>query len=306
MQTFHNLHDKGYKRLFRNRTLFRQLLETFVHEPWVNQLDFDRCEYLDKSFVSEQYQATESDLIYKLKLKSKDVYIIILLEFQSSVDHFMALRVLRYITDFYLDYIHSHKRVKRLPPVFPLVVYNGKKSWTAPAKLGDLIAYHNVLGKFALHCEYFTIAERAFRKEELLKIHNIVSTLFLTEAHYDLETFRNEFLHLFRHEQDRQAVSLFFNWFKQLSRHGRITEADYAALEAHIYQSEEEVAMLVEEIRKEKQQMYEQGLKQGKLDIAYAMLLKGLSIPLIAEITGLSKEEIETVKNEQTSPGSNN
>ena len=203
MPAAHHLHDKGYKRLFRNRTIFRQLLETFVRQPWVNDVDFNKCETIDKSFISDEYQDTESDLIYKLKLKGQDLYIVILLEFQSSVDRFMALRVLAYITDFYLDYVHSQKRVKRLPPVFPIVLYNGKKSWTAPTKLADLIAHHEMVGQFALQFEYFPIVERAFKKRDLLAIRNIVSTLFLAETQYDLDALKGAFLKLFREERDR-------------------------------------------------------------------------------------------------------
>ena len=306
MRAMHHIHDKGYKRLFRNRTIFRQLLETFVRQPWVKDLDFNQCETIDKSFVSDEYKDTESDLIYKVKLKGNDIYIVILLEFQSSVDRFMALRVLAYITDFYLDYVHSQKRIRRLPPVFPIVLYNGKKRWTAPTNLADLIAHHDILGPFALRFEYFPIVERAFTKNDLLAMRNIVSTLFLTEAYYDLDALQSEFLKLFRTERDRQAVSLFLNWFKQLSRHGRIKETDYEALEDHLYQNEEEVAMLVEEIRKEKKQLYQQGKLEGKLEDASAMLLNGLSLPLIVKITGLSREEIEGLQQAQPMQSSNN
>ena len=56
--TVHNIHDSGYKKLFSNRTIFRQLLETFVNEPWVAELDFSQAETLDKSFVADHYKAT--------------------------------------------------------------------------------------------------------------------------------------------------------------------------------------------------------------------------------------------------------
>ena len=122
------IHDSGYKRLFANHTIFRQLVETFIKEEWVNELDFNQCETLDKSFVSDHYKATESDLIYKVKVCGKTIYIYVLLEFQSSVDRFMVVRVLNYITNFYLDYVATHKRVKKLPAIFPVVLYNGKKT----------------------------------------------------------------------------------------------------------------------------------------------------------------------------------
>ena len=87
-----NIHDSGYKRLFSNRTIFRQLIETFVNEPWVAELDFEQAEKLDKSFIDEDYQASESDLIYRVPLRGRPIYIYILLEFQSTIDRFMALR----------------------------------------------------------------------------------------------------------------------------------------------------------------------------------------------------------------------
>jgi predicted transposase YdaD len=66
----------------------------------VGDLDFTRCETLDKSFVADHYKETESDLIYKVGLRGQTIYIYILIEFQSSVGRFMAVRVLNYITSF--------------------------------------------------------------------------------------------------------------------------------------------------------------------------------------------------------------
>ena len=127
-----NIHDSGYKRLrpdlsgklFSNQTIFRQLLTTFVKEDWVDDLDFESCQTIDKSFISEHYKETESDLLYKVGLKEREIYIYILIEFQSTIDDFMALRVLNYITNFYMDYLTSNKGVKKLPAVFPIVLYN--------------------------------------------------------------------------------------------------------------------------------------------------------------------------------------
>lgn len=113
-----NIHDSGYKKLFANHTIFRQLVKTFIKEAWVDELDFNQCETLDKSFISDHYKQTESDLIYKVRVRSKTVYIYVLLEFQSSVDRFMVVRVLNYITNFYLDYVATHRNIKKLPAAF--------------------------------------------------------------------------------------------------------------------------------------------------------------------------------------------
>ena len=58
------LHGKGYKRLFSNRTILRQLLETFVREDWVKEVYFEKGEAIDKAFIDERYRTKESDPIY--------------------------------------------------------------------------------------------------------------------------------------------------------------------------------------------------------------------------------------------------
>lgn len=292
------IHDSGYKKLFSNKVIFRQLLETFVTEDWVQELDFDNCETVDKSFISEHYKETESDIIYKVRLRDNDLYIFVLIEFQSRVERFMALRMLNYITDFYMDYVASNPGVKTLPAIFPILLYNGDAQWTAPTTIAELIADGNRLGRFALNFEYFKIAENEYSKDELLRIKNIVSTLFLAESYYDIKVLQDELLTLFDRETDRESVSLFLNWFKQLSEHGRIEPVDYKSLE-QIYITREEVrSMLISALEKERKAIFKKGKIEGKIEIARRMLADGLEVSFITKITGLSEGEILKLKNE--------
>ena len=307
------IHDRGYKKLFSNLTIFRQLITSFVREPWVKDLDFLKCELVKDSFVSKQYKRTFSDLIYKTKLKNRDFYIVILLEFKATADRFVALQILGYILDFYRHLIDSQKRLRRLPPVFPIMLYRGEKRWTAPLDLAALIEGNDMLGKFALHFEYFPIFENAFPREALLKMGNIVSTLFLAEAHYDFDLLARELLVLFQKSHDRKAVSLLLNWFDQLARHGRIDESDYKKLE-RIYHDFTEVNMMINAIKKEKEQLRKEGIAIGiergiergmergrtqqRLEIARLMLTNGEAIEKIKRYTGLPLETIKKMRKE--------
>jgi len=302
-----SVHDLGYSILFSNKVIFRQLLETFVKQPWVADIDFEQIEKLNKSFISKKHRKYESDLIYKVKLKDKMAYIIVLIEFQSTVQKFMAVRVLHYIMSFYLDLI-KQKSLKTLPPVFPIVLYNGKKKWTAPVELHELIENNALLGEFGIYFKYFKLAENEFSAESLLKIQNLVSTIFLSEVHYDLDVLLDEIRELFKKE-DRPAISLLFNWFKYLYQNKRITEADFEQL-SQVHYDEGEVSMLIQSIREERRSIREEhrklsqqiqqerleGKLEGKLEIARSMLHKGLDIDFIVEITQLSREEIEKLK----------
>ncbi|EIJ42418.1 hypothetical protein BegalDRAFT_1536 [Beggiatoa alba B18LD] len=260
MQT---LHDRGYKRLFSNKTFFRQLLQSFVPEPWVKDIDFESAERIDKSFVSEHYKETESDLIYKVKFKEQEAYIYVLLEFQSSVVWFMALRVLHYLCSFWLDYAETRPKVKKLPPIFPIVLYNGEEKWTKPTRLRDILEEPDLLKGYTPDFRFFKIAENEYSQEQLLQIKNPVSTLFLAETYpNDIELLIAQVLNLFETEQ-QEGVSLLANWFAQLMIHGRRSAEDYQSLE-QVYQDKYEVkAMLDNAIQQIRQQERATGFEEG-------------------------------------------
>ncbi|MBP7963697.1 MAG: Rpn family recombination-promoting nuclease/putative transposase [Caldilineaceae bacterium] len=300
-----NIHDSGYKRLFSNKTIFRQLMQTFVTEPWVKDLDFEQMETVDKSFVSDHYKETESDLIYRVGLHGREVYIYVLLEFQSTVDRWMAVRMLNYITDFYMDYIAARKDkdIVKLPAVFPMLLYNGDRSWTAPVNIAELIESEPSLGRYGLNFEYFKIVEHEFSREQLLGIRNIVSTLFLAEAHYDIEVLIAELPSLFAREDDRQAASLFLNWFRQLWEHGRVAPADYAEIEESYRSTEEAREMLLTALEKEREAFrregFEQGIEQGadrkQRELVCAMHVNGYAPDAIAHLFGLTVEQVNAL-----------
>lgn len=304
------IHDSGYKKLFSNKVIFKQLIETFVKEPWVKKLDFSEFETLPKSFLSEHYKETESDLICKLKLEGKDFYFFVLLEFQSTVDRFMAVRMLNYITSFWLDLITKKPKPKKLPPVFPIMLYNGNRKWTAPSSISELVKGNEILGNFAINFEYLKILENNYTLKELLRIRNIVSTLFLAETHFDIKLLTKELALVFKNEEDKVAVTLFLNWFKQLLNHERITEQEFDKVKQVYQNSEEAKEMLITSIKRQKQEWkkegieegikkgIKEGIKEGKLQLIRNLLQIGVSIEKIGEATELSIEEIQKIQQE--------
>jgi predicted transposase/invertase (TIGR01784 family) len=199
-----------------------------------------------------------------------------------------------------LDLINQKGKPKKLPPVFPIVLYNGKDKWTAPTEIKDLIENHDLLGEFGVQFKYFKIAENEFSAESLLKIQKVISTIFFTEIHYDLDLLLGEIKRLFKKE-DRSAVSLLFNWFRHLYENKRVTEADFEKLN-QVYYDEGEFSMLVEAIKQEKSNLLKQGKLEGKFEekfeIARAMLVEGSTISFIMKVTGLSQKEIEQLRNQ--------
>lgn len=292
----HYTHDSGYKKLFSNPELVRQLLTGFVKESWINNIDYSTLERIDKSFVSDEFVKRESDLIYKAKFSGNDIYIFILIEFQSTVDRFMALRMLRYITELYEDLVKNQK-FKTLPAVFPVMLYNGEKRWTAPEDISILIQ-NSISEKYIPGFSYYKIAENEFSKEFLKSLNNSVGALFYTEncSEKELQHEIDTIVDLFRTEKPEE-IALFVNWFKYMFQ-------DRKELVEEVQEMEEVKSMLRTSIKKYGKQLLQEGKLEGiqegiqkeKRDTAKKLLKENMTVKKISGITGLSVEEVEKLK----------
>ncbi len=106
-------HDSLYHRLFDHPGMVAQLLREFVAEPWLDDLDLDGMERLNAKFHADTGERREGDIIWRIPLRDGgDAYLMLLLEFQSKPDRWMALRALVYAG---LLWQHLVKE-KSLPP----------------------------------------------------------------------------------------------------------------------------------------------------------------------------------------------
>ncbi|MGD9733943.1 MAG: Rpn family recombination-promoting nuclease/putative transposase, partial [Desulfamplus sp.] len=166
----HHSHDTGYKLLFSHPELVRDLLTGFVKEDWVSEIDFTTLESVETSFITDDLRERHDDKIWRLKFKGKWLYLYLILEFQSSDDYFMAVRIMTYIGLLYQDIIRSQslKRGDALPPVVPMVIYNGKPAWKSPCEIKELInTVHPSLEKFTPHLSYWLLDEGRVGDENL-------------------------------------------------------------------------------------------------------------------------------------------
>ena len=195
-------HDNAYKNFFSHPQTVQDLLRGFVGEDWVELLDFDTLEKVNGSYVTDDLRDKEDDLIWRIRMKGNEhgkdtdwIYVYLLLEFQSRVDKFMAVRVMTYIGLLYQDLIKSKKikgqgkgkgKNQKLPPVFPLVLYNGLKPWRAEREVENLIeAVPKSLAAYRPSLRYFLLDEGAVGEEKLNQEGNAVARLIEIEKTTD-------------------------------------------------------------------------------------------------------------------------
>ena len=113
-------YDSAYKALFSNPSIFAQMVKGFVEEDFVQELKTEHFKKLEnRSFISPEFLEREADLIYHVALDERDIYFYILMEFQSTPDKRMPVRLFSYLMLFYEQMI-KHSQKGMLPAVFPL------------------------------------------------------------------------------------------------------------------------------------------------------------------------------------------
>ena len=135
------MHDPIYKRLFDFPDMVRDLLRA-VGGDWIADVDLDTLDKLPAEYVGDSGQARRGDAVWRVRFRNGWLYLLVVLEFQSTNDTRMALRNLEYTALLYreLDRRKVLGPPGRWPPVLPVVLYNGDVPWTAALEMRDLIA----------------------------------------------------------------------------------------------------------------------------------------------------------------------
>lgn len=178
-------HDSGYKLLFSSPLLVRDLIQGFIHDPWLDRLDFSTLEAVKGQYVSEDMRGRADDVVWRVKVDGDWLYLYLLIEFQSSVDRFMALRMMVYVGLLYQDLLRQGQvgPDRLLPPVLPIVLYNGEPRWVAPVALDELLPkVPAFLGPLQPRMRFVLIDEGTYPPEVLDRLpQNLVAAVFRLE-----------------------------------------------------------------------------------------------------------------------------
>ena len=135
--------DPIYKRLYAFVEMVADLLRSVVPKATLEALDLRTLEKVPAEYVGDHFQQRHGDTVWRVRAGGPDsawAYVLVLLEFQSSNDATMALRVNEYTVMLYRELLRAKKvEPGQLPLVLPVVLYNSESRWTAADNVRDLI-----------------------------------------------------------------------------------------------------------------------------------------------------------------------
>jgi hypothetical protein len=187
-------------------------------------------------------------------------------------------------------------RGEKYPAVFPLVLYNGSAPWTACINIAELIE-PSIPPDYIPTLRYYVVEERMFSASTLLGMRNLVSLLFYAETvspaklALSLDTF-----FAILDTEDTEAVRLFKRWlndyFHQMAH--ELVGEDVPEL-----RTGEDKAMLAENFRIWRDEVYNTGTENGKRTstrkIALKLISQGMPLESVAATTEFSIGQLKAL-----------
>ena len=259
------LHDNSYKNFFSHSRMVEDLLKGFVREEWVRKLDFSTLERVNSSYVSEDLRDRTDDIVWKVRWGKDWLYVYILLEFQSTVDPWMAVRIMTYLGLLYQDLIKEKQFTagKMLPPVLPIVLYNGDSEWKAATNINELIySIPGGLAQYHPSLQYLLLSEREYADKDLKELNNLVAALFRLENSKNAQQLHDVVIQLLQWLSSPQQDSLrraFTVWFSRVLFPARLSDEDQPAIE----ELDEVKNMLANRVKEWEQDSWNRGVEKG-------------------------------------------
>ena len=310
--SINNPHDNGYKFLLFSKKAFMELLRSFVKGGWAEQIDEASLVRVDKTFILPDFKNKESDVIYRARLKDKEVIFYVLLELQSSVDFLIPFRLLLYMIEIWRDIIKNvprevaERKNFRLPVIVPIVLYNNKAKWSVPVNFKETLAASDLFGCQVVDFQYILINVHSYDEKQLLDLSSLISAVFLVDQAEDLEEIIEwlKKLTVTVKQLDEEDFALFKRWTERILTRNIQPEEKKEVANILLETRPEEVEQMISNVERVLKKTYqdaekkgiEQGIELSMSKVARQMLIEGIDLEIIKRCTGLSDEEIEKLK----------
>lgn len=309
-------HDTGYKEVFSYPEFVQQLIEGFMPPEIAQIMDFRTLKNHSGNYITPLFKEKFEDVVWSVEVTwegmRQRVYLYILLEFQSKVDLAMPIRLMHYVACFY-DHLLKKKeaRLKEgLPPVLPIVLYNGSRPWTAKTDMYDLLQPEPpaFLRVYQPHLRYYLVEERRYTDAELSQKSTPLSGMFGIENAGDswesLQGAVDRIVAVIQANPDKERIDrVITRWIKRhLIRLG--AEVDLERLNSLIEDKDMLAENLENLVKKERLQGEQIGIQKGRMEgrmetmretARKLIAMNILTDAQIAQASGLPEEEVKAL-----------
>jgi predicted transposase/invertase (TIGR01784 family) len=146
MSTAENPHDSVVRQTLGRPEVAQGYFRHNLPKELLARLDLTTLERVQDSFVDPELHPSASDLLFTVDYlfegdtdsESDKLLLYLLIEHKSYPDRMTLFQLLRYMVRIWELYCADNRRCSSLSPIYPMILYHGKKSWSYPLNFHSL------------------------------------------------------------------------------------------------------------------------------------------------------------------------
>jgi predicted transposase/invertase (TIGR01784 family) len=142
--------DSLHHEVFSDLRVAKSLLKKYLPPALVAECDWDTLRNETTAYKSSLDPDAHCDLLFSVRFRDRPgkpkrgpLFVNILLEHQSQPDPLMPFRILRYMVRIWERFLLNNPKAKKLPIIYPIVLHQNNRKWTAPTQLTELFDTQN-------------------------------------------------------------------------------------------------------------------------------------------------------------------
>jgi len=291
---------------------FRKHLPVHLKEA----IDLSSIKLHKESFIDDKLKLQIADLLFSANFNGEPGFLYLLFEHASTSSPFLPLRIHKYMISIMDEHVNK-KGNKKLPLIYPMILYSGENPYAHSMDLFDL--FHKKekgLAKDIMTSPYHLIDLAKTPDEELQELFWFGTMASALKHIHDpdiLHFFMDIFPRLKELEKQGEESYIYtmmtyivdrgnvprkeelidkIKQLKSIDEEKIMTLADHLKPEVFKRGVAKGIEQGIEQARKEQEIEVAKSKQEERIKMAKTLLSKGINIEIISETTGLSKEEL--------------
>ena len=137
--------DSFFHSVFSHKDNAHDLVLSCLPDRIVRMLDLESIEVSRESFVDRKLASYQSDILIQTHLRRSPLLIYILVEHKSYPYRWTVFQLLKYMVRIWEKWLAQNSKIRKLPPIIPMIFYHGSKKWRLPLNFSSYFSRLNEL-----------------------------------------------------------------------------------------------------------------------------------------------------------------
>jgi hypothetical protein len=314
-KTIHKAKDSAFKSVFNEPELFVEFLKDYIPVDILKDVTTADIEDMTERYLPLFQDSKDSDTVKRINLKgSTPLFVIAILEYESQVNYRTSFKMLQYISLVLHEYEKEANKANpnassvkdfKYPPVLPIVFYDGAGEWTAETNFLNRTEFGDIFEKYIPKFEYELVDLNKYGVQDIVSFGDTLSLIMIIDKIRTadsvgiLSKLPRDYIEKLKQNIPPHQHKLLADVITVFLIRINVPEDEIDKVTKNLYDRRiQEMFTFIDnyDVQETRLQTRLQTRREERIAVAKNLLKYGDPIEKVSEVTGLSKEEIERLR----------